>query len=83
VIKSVELRAAIDHESFVRTGACRDRDYYALARTAHALTVTVAVVLAFFVSGCVNAEISAGRADLAKGDYAAAHEKFAAAAKVG
>jgi len=83
VIESVELRAAIVNEPFVHTGAHRGRDYYALARTVHALTLTIAVLFALVVSGCVNAEISAGRADLARGDYAAAHEKFAAAAKAG
>jgi hypothetical protein len=41
----------------------------------------ILVILALFASGCVNSEIAAGRDELSKGDYAAAHAKFLAASQ--
>src|SRR5271168_4607576 len=49
-------------------------------RPASALSIIV-VILALFASGCVNSEIAAGRNELSKGDYAAAHAKFLAASQ--
>jgi hypothetical protein len=51
-------------------------------RFANALTLSlIAAIFALLASGCVNSEIAAGRADLSKGDYAAAHAKFLAASQ--
>lgn len=58
--------------------------FAALNRLTHVLRPTlIAVIFALVASGCVNSEIAAGRAELSKGDYAAAHAKFVAAAQSG
>lgn len=50
-----------------------------LAALGRLSTITILALFAGGLSGCVNAQISAARTDLTKGDYVAAHEKFVAA----
>ncbi len=66
------------NESFHRAAG----DLAASVRFVRSSTLAIiAVMLAISASGCVNSEIAAGRADLSKGNYAAAHAKFVAASQ--
>ena len=49
--------------------------------TKFALVATIA--MASLLAGCINSEIAAGRAELEKGNYGVAHERFVAASHSG
>jgi hypothetical protein len=80
MIEIAELESTPKDESRQRTPSCSAIFIVSPNRYANALTLSfIAGILALLASGCVNSEIAAGRADLSKGDYVAAHAKFIAA----
>jgi hypothetical protein len=78
-----EVSITPEGEPMVCADARGRASFMTLTRFSRALTLTIAIMFAVVATGCVNSEIAAGRADLAKGNFAAAHEKFVAAAKSG
>lgn len=79
MIEFVGLRAAQDDEALHRAAAYSGGNFFALSRLARVLAFMIITMFASVISGCVNSEIAAGRAELTKGNYGAAHERFAAA----
>src|ERR1700694_5690574 len=57
----------------------RDVTNAGIASIARVATYVILISLAIYVCGCANTEIGAARAELTKGNYAAAHERFVAA----
>ena len=51
----------------------------AIARCMRAAACAIVLLLTINLCGCANTEITAAQAELTKGNYAAAHEKFVAA----
>ncbi len=82
MIALAELHTRPEDQPLIYIGS-RSGDFRALDRFARGLTFIMFVILTFAASGCVNSEIAAGRADLTTGNYAAAHERFTAAARSG
>jgi hypothetical protein len=79
MIEFVRLCAAPDTGRSLKVAAQSSRNVISIGATARAFTLATILMIAIFASGCVNSQIAAGRAELAKGDYAAAHAKFVSA----
>jgi len=78
----IEVAKQLTPKSYLRT---RQLAHYSgntngtIARLLHLATCAILILLAVAACGCVNTEIRAAQDEMAKGNFAAAHERFLAA----
>jgi hypothetical protein len=79
MIREMTLHLVNSYSGAGQVGGYRSGTEAAIARLIRAAAYTILPLLAICLSGCANTEITAAQEELAKGNYAAAHEKFVAA----